>query len=60
MANWDGQMYSYFRDVQTIKIVDLDSMTYGNTLPQPIGNGSSLWRLNDNICQVFGIAVSAQ
>lgn len=42
MANWDGQMYSYFRDVQTIKIVDLDSMTYGNTLPQPIGNGSSL------------------
>lgn len=32
MANWDDQMYPYFRDVRTIKIVVLDSMTYGDTL----------------------------
>lgn len=35
MANWDDQMYPYFRDVRTIKIVVLDSMTYGNILIPP-------------------------
>lgn len=35
MANWDGQKYPYFRDVQTIKIVALESMTYGNTVTPP-------------------------